>query len=264
MKHRPIHWLLVLLVLVGLALALRQDLANLALRQGNTHLRDGDATAAQAAYARAITLGQPAAPLAYNLGVSLYRKGDYPQAQAQFTAALAAAGPELAVAGYYNRGNSRFRQAERLVADDPAAARRSFQEAAADYAQALALAPGAADAHGNLGLARARLAGLENEAAPPERKRAAGADPAQKAEAGGGPKARTRQERPAAGQAAAGDAGKETARADAAASSGKTRRALSRQEAERLLNEARGRERPAGTPLHGRQDGQLAQPERDW
>lgn len=265
MKRRPVQAIVALLVMAGLAIALRQDLANLALYQGNARLRAGDVSGAEAAFARAVSLGGAAAPLAYNLGVSLYRKGEYLRAREQFAAALATAGPELKVAIHYNLGNCQFRQGERLATGDREAARRSFQEAAADYGKALALVPDASDAGGNLNLARARLAALGSERERDAGQGRGGTDQAQKSEAGNGQKEGSRQAQPAANQQkASAGAAQEAERADAAATLGKPHRDLTRHEAERLLNEARGREKPAGLPHGGKLDGQLAKPERDW
>jgi tetratricopeptide (TPR) repeat protein len=266
MKRRAVHTLLALLALAVLAIVLRQDLANLAVYQGDARLRTGDVGGAQAAFSRAAALGAAAAPLAYNLGVSLYRTGDYRRAHEQFGAALATAAPALAVAIHYNRGNCQFRQGERLVARDPEGARRFYQEAAADYGRALALAPRAADAGGNLKLARTRLAALGGGLAPADRQRSPGADQAQQSVAGKGARDATRQvqQEAAPRKPASAGAAQEAERADAAATQGKSRRDLTRSEAERLLNDARGREKPAGMP-HGEKDvGQLGKPERDW
>jgi len=265
MKRRSVRILLALLVLAGLALALRQDLANLALYQGNARLHAGDIGGAQAAFARAVVLGGDAAPLVYNLGVSLYRKGEYLRAREQFAAALATAAPALKAAIHYNRGNCQFRLGERLAGSDPHAARRFFQEAIADYGKALAPAPDAADAGGNLNLARGRLAALGSAPANADKQRNVGADQAQQSVAGKGAQDATRQARAAASrQKASAGAAREAERADAAATAAKSRRDLSRSEAERLLNEARGREKPAGM-LHSEKDvGRLARPEQDW
>jgi len=249
-----------LLTLAGLAIILRHDLANLARYLGSARLQAGDVMGAAAAFRHAVALGGDAAPLAYNLGVSLYRKGEYLRAREQFAAALATAGPNLRAATLYNRGNCQFRQAERLAAGDQEAARRFFQEAISDYGKALALAPDAVDAGGNLNLARVRLAALGADAGNPH---TAGAEKPPQEKVGNGSKAGTKHAQPATKQAAAG-AAQEAERADASATSGKTRRDLTRNEAERLLNEARGREKPAGMPHRGNRNGPLAKPDRDW
>lgn len=238
----------ILLALAGLALALRHDLAALALSRGNTRLQAGDIMAAEAEFKRSAALGGETAPLAYNLGVSLYRKGDFARARTWFDAALSTTGPELRAAIHYNRGNCQFRLGERQ------AARGAFQAALADYGRTLALTPKAVDAGDNLNLTRARLAALARAHARP--------DPPRRAGRSGRDEAPGEARRGIPGNAA--HAAKPAARADASARPGKPYPALSRQETLRLLNEARGREKPMGTPRGGKQPGEQNKPEKDW
>lgn len=244
--------------LVLAAFAVHRDLMQLSLFQGASRLLAGDVHGAEAALQRAHTLGAHSPALAYNLGVSHYRRGEYAQARRQFTAALAAT--ELAAASHYNLGNCRFREAEQLATSDPRAATALFQEAIGAYTEALALAPGARDAGANLNLARARHGTLmastgreaksrpQPPAAPPQ------ADAGQRGRAAAPGQAAPSQT--AAGRSA--DPGAETP------AQGKARRNLSRSEALRMLNEARGRELPAGPAHAGRHTGALAGAERDW
>jgi len=255
--------ILALLVMAALAHTLRHDLAHLAVYQGNARLQAGDASGAAAAWQRAVTLGREAAPLAYNLGVSGYRKGEYAQARKQFAAALATAAPNLREALHYNLGNCQFRLGEQLAARDPQAARGLFQAAIADYGKALALSANAVDASHNLALARARFAALGNGPAKSRSPRAAGAERSPAGSAGNRPPAATGKAKAQASQTPAG-AAQAAARADATATAGKPRRDLTQTEAERLLNEARGREKLAGSPHRGNQNKALAKPERDW
>ncbi len=258
---------LIVLLLAGLSLLLRQDLQNLALYQGSARLQTGDEAGAEAAYRRAAALGAANAPLTYNLGVNLYRKGDYPRAGELFAAALATARPDLTVAVRYNLGNSEFRQAERLSVDHPEAARRLMRQAIADYGLALAQTPNASDVVANLGLAQARLAalgeGTGGERGQGKKMPAARANPAGQPAAGGGARTKTGQTRPTAGSSAKADA-HEAAQADKTASSGKPRPELTPSQAERLLNEARGREKPTGLLHADTQNGALAKPDKDW
>ena len=251
----------ILLALAALVISARRDLSHLAIDQGAARLQAGDVPGAEVAFHRAIALGSDAAPLAYNLGVGLYRVGAFAKAGSQFATTLATAGPALAAVSHYNRGNCLYREAERLAADDRDAARRFLQEAIADYGQALALAPGAGDAGSNLSLARSRLAALGS--GPAQTGGQPGAGQGQKGRTGAGAKAGSRQTANASPQAAAG-AAQQAERADPAASAGKTRRDLTRQEAERLLNDARGRERPTGMLHGGGRNEQMAKPEKDW
>jgi tetratricopeptide (TPR) repeat protein len=261
--------LLGLLAVAGLTVTLQQDLSSLSLSQGTARLQTGDLSGAEMAFNRAISLGSDAAPLAYNLGVSLYRKGDFVRAQQQFATALATAGPDLAAAIHYNRGNSRFRQGELLAANDPQAARSLLSEAMADYRQALAGDPEATDAAGNLAAARLRLAALGKAASPDgssrppasDEKRAGETAKDQGSKAESEPKKADSSSTPEATTADAAQAADGT---DDSLGKGKPRRDLTQPEVERLLNEARGRERPAGVPHAGNPAGKLAQPDKDW
>jgi tetratricopeptide (TPR) repeat protein len=153
---------LVACALVLLAAALRHDLASWSARQGMARLGAGDVAGAEAAFRRAIGFGKPAAPLHFNLGVAHYRDHAHAPARGQFDLAIAAAAsqPELRQAAHYNRGNSFYRQAESVSGRDRRAAIPLLRQAMADYRQVLALAPGDANARGNLDLAQARLRGL--------------------------------------------------------------------------------------------------------
>ena len=237
-----------------LALALRRDLADLAVRQGDAKLLAGDAAGAAMSYGHAISIGHDAAPLAYNLGVSLYRQGDYLRARDRFAAATAMA----AAVSHYNLGNCLFRLGER-AAGDREQARRYYLDAVSEYGMV-----STPDAAANRNLARMRLAALAGageNAGNRERQRAgeagrpAGGDAIPRQ--GGGQ-----------GQAAgAKDSTRGATRAERphpAAAEGKSRYSLTRQEAERLLSEARGRERPAGLLQERQQALQTARPERDW
>lgn len=266
MKRRVGEAIVMLLILGGLVMALRQDLMNLALNQGKTRLLAGDVTGAETAFRRAAALGGDAAPLVYNVGVGMYRKGEFQQAQRMFSVTLATAGAGLQAATLYNRGNCLFRQGEQLAVRDQEAARTKFQEAIADYGKALSLSPGAADIGGNLARARARLARLANgNARVPDTARTkhvkspeGAASPDSNAGTGHSPAPAPNQQM-ADGSAAQGASGTESP-----TTAGKPRRELTWNEAERLLNEARGREKLAGPPHAGNPNEPLAKPDKDW
>lgn len=266
MKRRFGLLVLVLLALAALAAALRHDLANLAIRQGAGRLSDGDWAGAQAAFARAIALGRDSALLRYDLGVSLYRGGEFDQARQQFEAALVSAPPDMVVAVRFNRGNSYYRLAERRAGGDREAAEKFLRAAIADYGEALVHDPAAADARGNLDLSRSRLAALTAAAGGDQARqsRRPGAE-RQAGAAASGPETAAGRQQAVPGQPAAADGS--AGRADSPVppgSTGKARRDISRTEAERLLNDARGREQLAGSLHGGRPHGQVAQPEKDW
>lgn len=263
MKARALPALAALLAFLLLGAALRHDLAAHFLRQGGERLRAGDAPGAAAALRMSAALGGDAGTLAFHLGVLHYRKGEYDPARRQFDVAVAAAPPGREAAARFNRGNSFYRLAEAAAGRDAQAALGHFRQAMDDYRQALALELGDAGARRNLELAQARWAALA--AGPGGREKvdaprpAPDATPAQgRGENRADAKARA-EAKPAAGQGAA-----KTDDGDDPTPGQRSARALPREEVERLLNEARGRERPAGELHAGDRHGRAARPGRDW
>ncbi len=257
MNRRWIEILLILCALAGLLAALRLDLAELFAAQGMTRLQAGDTSGAARAIQRSVALGGDPAPLGYNLGVALYRAGKFAEAQRQFALALAQARPNLTANLHYNLGNSAYRQAERRAAADRTGAERLFQQAIAAYESTLTLAPTAAEARANLGLARTQLATLaradaQNRDKQPHTSQAPSKAPAERE--------RDRQ----ATKKGAANATRQAASADPTATAGKTRRDLSRHDAERMLSEARGREKLSGMLSGKIRDKAPQQPEKDW
>ncbi len=271
MMRRLMRGGLGLFTLAGLTLVLRHDIGRYLVEQGSLQLQSGDLAGAERTFRQAAALGSDAAQLAYHLGIGLYRQGRFEQAGEQFAAASASADAGLATAARYNRGNCLFRQAERMSAGDPQAAARLFRAALDDYGKVPAHAPEAMNARHNLGIAQARLAALLHGPAQQRgRPRPGAAAQWQAAAQGPTPKAVAGR---AAGAQGPGSAWRPHADASAAratgqaeqAIAGKTRRDLTQQEVERLLNEARGRETLAGALRPGWDRAErLAQPEKDW
>ncbi len=240
-------------LVLALVFALRLDLRQFAWQRAEALLATERVQAAQTVYRVALALGlDPALPI-HALGVYHYRAGRHEQARQLFDAAIALARPAHLPDLYYNRGNSHFRLAEAAAEGARDFAASSYARAIADFDQALALQPGAADALANLQLARARLAAELAQAdrhrsgapsdRPQERERANARRPeAQRADAGGAP--------PEGVDVARKDAGSAD---DAPTSSDPvgsgTPRQLSQDEAGRLLREAREREGVRGMPL---------------
>jgi tetratricopeptide (TPR) repeat protein len=263
--------LITLLALTGLAVTMRHDLVLLAWRQGNDRLRAGDYRGALSALHRAAAGMPHVLPLAFNAGVAHYRLGEYQEARSRFAAAAASADPALRGAARYNLGNCAFRQGERLVVTCRPAAMRLFQEAVREYEQALAITPSAVDASHNLAVVRIRLAGL---AGGEDRDSRSGA--AQSGDRAGNDTARSGiqdEEALREGESSVGrrtEHDKETAgrspgdKSDSPAQSDKALPKLTRDEAERLLNEARGREALSAAPTAKEGRGRLARPEKDW
>jgi tetratricopeptide (TPR) repeat protein len=270
MSHRFGRLLLTCLALAALAIALRMDAANFFVWRGNAEMRAGNAAAAQAAFRRSMALGKESAPLRFNLAVSLYKVGEFEEARQQFEAVLATAGPDLTAATLYNRGNTLYRLAEQKAPQDLQAAARLWQAAIADYAESLARDPEATDARGNLDLARMRLAALRM-ARDRERdsRRQGSAEMARSPESPtqSGPQTMAGQRDAVAGQHETTTQDGGTTRQDNVeppTAAGHSRRDMSRTEAERLLNDARGRDKLFGLPLSGNSTAQMTKPDKDW
>jgi tetratricopeptide (TPR) repeat protein len=264
---------MIVALLVMLAFSLWHDLVQLARRQGDDRLRANDPSAAEIAFRRAVMLGGDDVSLAYNLGVAFYRKGDFVEARQQFSAALSRASPELAAAIHYNMGNCQYRLAEQRAAHSPDAARHFLQGAVADYGQTLALRPDSVDAGDNLELARGKLmilgGGDQNNTADAAAGKEKGDGRAGNSRNGSAAARGTAESNKALARSTAtkvdeqGSA-READDAEQDSAGGNRRAELSRGEAERLLNEARGRERPSGIPHGGGRIAHSAVPERNW
>ncbi len=241
------RWIKAAVVLAGaamLALSLRHDLALWFLRHGAEQLRSGEEVRALIALRRASSLGGDAGVLGYNLGVIHYRNREYELARSHFDNA-AAASPPLGLAARYNRGNALYRLAEQRMEKAPEAAAGLVLLAMADYRAVLEDMPGDQDASHNLEAGDAPF-GSAAAAGQPQPDRA----PPGKAEAG------SKQE---SGRSARQEGEEHSAHFPARSQS-----ELPRAEVDRLLNEARGRERPAGELHGGGGLGRSAKPEKDW
>lgn len=254
---------------------LRHDLALLAWREGRQALAGGEHQRALRALQRAAEGGrQGSAQLAFDTGIALYRLGDFPRARARFALASAADEPRLRAAALYNSGNCAFREAEQKAASDRGAAGVLLQQASLDYGRVLAADPGAADARQNLALARTRLAALQGAGE-------GGTGPAkpggpQGAKDGGGKESRPRtgKREGEEGEARGEERGEERGErapgrtpgkpASRAAQQGKPRPQVTRDQAERLLSEARGREAFAARLPGSGGAARLAPPDKDW
>jgi len=257
------------LCLAGLGLMLRHDLALLAWREGRQALAGGEHQRALRALQRAAQGGrQGSAQLAFDTGIALYRLEDFPRARALFALASAADEPRLRTAALYNSGNCAFREAEQKAASDRGAAGILLQQASLDYGRALAADPGAADARQNLALARTRLAALQGAGEGEGGTGPAKPGGARGAKDGGGKESPPRtgktegEQGEARGERAPGRTpGKPASRA---AQQGKPRPQLTRDHAERLLSEARGREAFAARLPGSGGAARLAPPDKDW
>lgn len=269
MNRRWLEMTLIVAVALGLLTGLRSDLADYFAAESWALLQRGDLHGAERALNRSASFGGEPAPLLFHQGVAAYHSGKFAEAQRHFSKALTLASAALQPALQYNLGNSAYRQAEKLAGSDRTSAERQYRQAAQAYEKTLLQEPTATDAKVNLGLTRNRLFALEpassrNNPSTTGRKpetKAAPADPSAREQAST-PKEPMAQ-RETAKSGAAGTA-KAADRPDLAARPGKTRRELSREEAEHMLNEARGREHLSGV-LSGKNPTKAENsPEKDW
>ena len=272
--RRLVPVLTALLLLALLAPLMRHDVALWDWRRGKERLQAGDHSAALSFLSRAASRSPRSLPIAFDTGVACYRLGELQRASGLFRAASRSDDPLLKAAALYNLGNCAFRMAEKAAAADREGARRQFREAGRQYRLALAVASDAADARHNLDLVRSRLARLAESAASDARRapsKRAEANAAQSAAPGAKPgrEPRTGSE----GRQGEGMEGGQDAppRPGSDGTDGKGQGAkggpvLTRDQALRLLSEARGRETLSALPpgrIRG-EGGRSAAPEKDW
>jgi tetratricopeptide (TPR) repeat protein len=236
MRPRLPAVLLLLTLLAGLYPVLRHDLYHFAWRQGREALSRCDNERGLRAFGWAERLRGGDLLLAYDVGVALYRRGEYAKALARFSEASTAVDPGLKEAALYNAGNAAVKEAERK-GGDAAGAAALLRQAESNYLQALELNQRAADAKRNLELVRARLAGLaagKGDAPGREARGGSAAPQAKSVERQGGARGKDQGEKSRGSQR-----GTES---EQAAQHGTRAAEMSREDAERLLAEERGRE----------------------
>lgn len=250
--------LLFLMFLTGLYPVLRHDLFHFAWRQGREALLRGDNERGLAAFALAERMRGGELLLAYDAGVALYRRGAYAQALERFSAAGAAGDPGLKEAALYNRGNAAVKEAERKGGDVSGAV-ALLRQAETSYRQTLELNPRAADAKRNLEVVRARLAALAavRDGAPGRESRGGSVTPPTRSGERRGGERGQEQGRNSRGN----KAGEES---DQAARHGRRAAEMSREDAERLLAEERGRETVAPRLLRAGGKGRHAAGGKEW
>jgi tetratricopeptide (TPR) repeat protein len=245
---------------MGLILAVRWDLGRIYGLGGLERLASGDPLGALVSLERASELLGGSSAAEFNRGIALYRLGRYREARGRFAAACGARDAAVRAAALYNSANCAFRQGELVAGKNRKGGESLFREAVSGYAKAIALDPARADAKHNLILAERRLAvlsgGGEKKTDNGGKKTAA---PNEKPEADKSRKASAEK----TGAQVAGASSPASADTGAASMAGKKRTQLTRENADRLLSEARGREsllttRPALGP------GVSSRPEKDW
>jgi Ca-activated chloride channel homolog len=100
---------------------------------------------------------------AYNAGTGAYRQRDFGAAQQRFQAATRAGDLGVQADAYYDLGNTRFRLGQATEKEDPAATIEAWKGALSAYDGALALNHGDADARFNRDFVARKLADLERQ-----------------------------------------------------------------------------------------------------
>ncbi len=92
-----------------------------------------------------------------------YKAGDFAAAAGAFNNALRTREVPLQQSAYYNLGNTLFRQGEKSVAEDPQATIKTWQQSLGAFDTALQLQPSDADAKFNRNVVKARLEELQRQ-----------------------------------------------------------------------------------------------------
>lgn len=127
--------------------------------EGNRRYAAGDYAGAADAYAEALARGDTSAVLRYNLGTTLLRLGRYDEALPHLEAAAREGSPlPVRARGHYNGGGADLEPAFTGAVTDAAERRARLRRAVRHYRDALRLDPGNDDARWNLELAQRLLA----------------------------------------------------------------------------------------------------------
>lgn len=236
------------------------DLARLYRLLGERNYQNGSYRAAGDNWQRAVNLNSRDTISRFNRGVANYRLGNFSAARTDFDV-LATDGTELVrQQALYNRGNCQVRQAEHLGSGQRDAAERLYREAIKSYQEAGRLKPGDSDVDRNLHAVTAAMTVIRGNKMKNDTGQKASAPRRSDVAQGKGTPA-VQLPSPAASPSA-GSAGKATS--DNREGTVSRRKSMGREQAERLLNEKRGRETlPSSVPAPSRNSSQL-QPAKDW
>lgn len=247
------HFLTVLL-LAALGAAVFYDGTQWRMRRAERFFTAGDYPAALSIWsslARSPLKGEPAL---YNSGAAAYRMGSYSAAAGYFRAASETDDRNLRWMALYNLGTTGIRLAEQ----GNGAAERHLEAAVTHLERALSLQPGEGSVLANLQSARMRLAAIRRGTEGKKGDASRDGTAQQRApEAGAGK--RTGQGEPTkdgAHQGRATDMDSEGA--------GKRPAAMDRNQAFRMLDEARGRESLRSATPSSSEGKRLSPPEKDW
>lgn len=132
------------------------------VEQGNAALTAGDHDAALQAYDQADGLLPDSPPIRYNKGLAHYRKGEFDKARDLFNEALSTRDLELEAAAHFNLGNCAYSQALAKQQNFDEAINLATQ-AIGSYRRTLELTPDDRDAKANIETARLFIKHLEDQ-----------------------------------------------------------------------------------------------------
>ena len=246
---------LLLVCIVLIPFALRYDLSTWQMNKAYTLFKQGDLEEALSAWSTAGN--RPDA--VYNRGVAHVRKGESERAVQEFGEAVKSRDPALRQRGFYNLGTLLLRTGIKAAASDRERARRELVAAAEYLRAALLLNREDPDARYNEAVARKSLAELTNLISPG---RQGGKNIPESPPAG------SLGDQPLGGKRGTqtDKSGKSEGTPDKEEGQGKSHPVslMTNDDANRLLNEARGREALHSTTAVSPKPGTMTLPEKDW
>ncbi|MBT0665830.1 hypothetical protein KI809_16085 [Geobacter pelophilus] len=247
--NRPVKICLVLVAIALIAAAVRFDLLQYKNSRAYASFRQGDLNGALADW----SLLRDNKEAAYNRGVAFFRKGELEKAATEFKIAAASAKHAVRQKSLYNLGTVMLKSG--ISTSDQNTAKQRLETATVALQDALRLDAGDIDARHNEAIASSSLAAInrqislkqQGEKTHQETPQAKQQDKAKKGEQSNQP----------------GKPSEETAEGDA---KGKSRQArpMSKDDANRLLNDARGRETLRSATAAGSKPSNMAPPDKDW
>jgi tetratricopeptide (TPR) repeat protein len=242
-----------MLLFALLALALWRDLARFINYLGEQNYRRGNFVAACNYWQTAARISGDVDVARFNIGVARYRMGAFSSAASSFTAVK---NGKLRYKYLYNAGNSLARRAEECAASNVADSKRYYEAALEHYRSALLLNPGDQDIQTNLNIVAIQVSRHEHPHAGTRQPKAK-----QSGESTTGTQQRaTPRNVPAA---VPGTQGGQPATNNQDAP-GRRRKAMGREQAERILNEKRGQEALVSATKAAPGGASMTRTEKDW
>lgn len=147
-----------------LALLLYPSISDASPQEAYKAYEQEDYAKAAILYGQAISKDKQDSRLPYNQGASAYQAGDYGLAEKSLRSALKVSPVEMQDKVFYNLGNTRFQQGEKLLGESKTQETiEAWEDAINQYENALELNPGYENASHNLEYVKERLEKLKQE-----------------------------------------------------------------------------------------------------